>query len=486
MELAHYYQAERDYWEELRRTNERHSQQRWQLFLKRWENERQKEAEQRRIENTKKEFEATSPLRLREAEEQHRARTKIDLEKAVEAEKLKPWDAAHDPYSRAVRDYSAQKAATAMAGKEILKDPLFSPYNASAFSGIMSGLMDKNTKDPEALEVRRIMEQYATPDEHDWLRKGVVQSKIHGDTLPIDRLIRDIYIMRNQGNPDKLVMQDGQWARPSDMEEVAGGWLTKAWKRLPAGYQGPRASLSDLSPVQQQAAQEQEPAAKIPKSAAQEEAAIYADARKNLHKYVKPWSSEQTYFLQMPGGASNLVNPEALFKEPTRAGHEGWLNAIKEAAVERAQAETLPPNGVVIPAGWHKGANTNTYYNDAGETYNPRLRSGEMSAESMQDWNRWRPVVGRADVPRDNPVAEYVKGEPPIKPVEREAEAGPRQSQPDMLAAAEMPREVVTDWDTAPPQLQGMNWREELDELKRKLFGGGERQHWLDTFTGMI
>jgi hypothetical protein len=330
--------------------------------------------------------------------------------------------------------------------------------------------------------LRNILDQYATPDEHDWLRKGVAQAHIGGED-PKERLIRDLFILRNQGDPEKLVQHQGQWVRPSDIKEE-GGWLAK-YKRLPEGYQGLRASLSDLTPIQQQAAQEQEPAAKIPKSAAQEEAAIYADARKNLHKYVKPWSSDQTYFLQMPGGASNLVNPEALFKEPTRAGHEGWLNAIKEAAVERAQAETLPPNGVVIPAGWHKGANTNTYYNDAGETYNPRLRSGEMSAESMQDWNRWRPVVGRVDVQRDNPIAEYVKGEPPIKPVEREAEAEPRQPQPDMRAAAEMPRDVVTDWDTAP-QLRDVDWRKELEELKRKLFGGGERQHWLDTFTGMI
>jgi hypothetical protein len=371
-----------------------------------------------------------------------------------------------------------------MAGREILKDPMFGPYIANTMGSIESGLRDKNVKDPTAVELRGIMDQYATPDEHDWLRKGVAQAHIGGED-PKERLIRDLYIMRNQGDPSKLVQHQGQWVRPGDLKD-AGGWLTSGYKRLPEGYQGIRASLSDLTPIQQaqQAAAEVEPPSKVPKPAADEEAAIYKDVRQNFHKYQpRQWTPKQTYFLQQ-GAPSEFLSKQLFGDEPTRAGHQGWLNAVKDEAIEREQARR---GAMPVPSGWRQGAGTRQYYNESGETFDPRSRIGLMNPESAEDWTRgvkgasYAPVE-RAEVPRDNSIAEFVKGEPPIKPFEDMPREEQQRHIPIESAPPERGRTIGSEWDSAPDTRMA-SWRDELDELRKKLFGDAG-QSWLDYYLG--
>jgi hypothetical protein len=367
--------AENHYWAWLQQTRQQHSQQNWQLFMRKYEDQLRQAEEQRRITNTVKEIEATSPAKLKYEGEAAKTRADVEIAKSLELEKKRPWNPEHDPLARALQNWGEQSGRIGLAGK--MNDEGLLPMKGAVRMGILQGLMDPNRKNPIANKLQGIMDQYVDPGQHDAIRGQIADAMMKGKD-PEQALIRNIYRAQTAKTHQEL---NGKWV-PKD--SVKPGWfggessdykdrpITLKDLRLPETPQGTGPVAEAIKPYMNKR---------------------FQDLTYREMQALPRWSDAEAE-MGRAGGPMLADHLRAGYKralefgdktDPTMdpryaAGSEGW---------KRVNEEMDKNAGNPIPLGWkmtdHKG--TPVFMTATGDMWDPQRNVGRATdAEVLKDW----------------------------------------------------------------------------------------------------
>ena len=169
-----------DYRRYMQQNHLQHSSQLFDRFKMQWQEQMQRQAEQRRIENAQKEFDVLAPGKLKYETDTAKARADVEIAKSLELEKKRPWNPEHDPITTANRGWGETSGRVALAGRDPLADPQLAAQRGATRTNILSALMDPNVKNPVAIELQKILDQYVAPDQHNAIKKQLSKEWIKG------------------------------------------------------------------------------------------------------------------------------------------------------------------------------------------------------------------------------------------------------------------------------------------------------------------